>query len=49
MREVAGLDPSTVRVALSNTFGAWASHVAALDLEGLARVVDLASGSRVST
>ena len=47
MREVAGLDPSTVRVALSNTFGAWASHVAALDLDGLARVVDRAGGLRV--
>ena len=46
-REVAGLDPATVRVALSNTFGAWASHVAAMDLEGLARVVDRAGGLRV--
>ena len=46
-REIAGLDPATVRVALSNTFGAWASHVAALDLEGLARVVDRAGGLRV--
>jgi LytR cell envelope-related transcriptional attenuator len=46
-REVAGLDPATIRVALSNTFGAWASHVATLDLEGLAGVVDRAGGLRV--
>ena len=46
-REVADLDPSTVRVALSNTFGAWASHVAALDLDGLAQIVDRAGGLRV--
>jgi LytR cell envelope-related transcriptional attenuator len=46
-REVAGLDAGTIRVALSNTFGAWASHVAALDLEGLASVVDRAGGLRV--
>ncbi|HWL90001.1 MAG TPA: hypothetical protein VNP90_01440, partial [Actinomycetota bacterium] len=26
--EVAGLDAETVRVAVSNTFGAWAEHVA---------------------
>ncbi|HEX5937159.1 MAG TPA: LytR C-terminal domain-containing protein [Actinomycetota bacterium] len=45
--EVAGLDPTTIRVALSNTFGAWASHVARFDLDGLARVVDRAGGLRV--
>jgi LytR cell envelope-related transcriptional attenuator len=46
-REVASLDPATIRVALSNTFGAWASHVAVLDLAGLARAVDRAGGLRV--
>jgi LytR cell envelope-related transcriptional attenuator len=45
--EVAGLGAETVRIAVSNTFGAWAEHVAVLDLEGLAGVVDRAGGLRV--
>jgi LytR cell envelope-related transcriptional attenuator len=45
--EVAALDPEAVRVAVSNTFGAWAEHVAVLDLEGLAAVVDRGGGLRV--
>jgi hypothetical protein len=44
---VAGLGAETVRIAVSNTFGAWAEHVAVLDLEGLAGVVDRAGGLRV--
>jgi hypothetical protein len=45
--EVAGLDSETIRIAISNTFGAWAKHVAVLDLEGLTDVVDRAGGLRV--
>lgn len=45
--DVAALDPETVRVAVSNTFGAWAEHVAVLDLEGLASIVDRGNGIRV--
>jgi hypothetical protein len=45
--DVAGLDAETVRVAVSNTFGAWARHVAVMDLEGLADVVDRVKGIRV--
>ena len=45
--EVASLDPEAVRVAVSNTFGAWAEHVAVLDLEGLAAVVDRGGDLRV--
>jgi hypothetical protein len=45
--EVAGLDAETVRVAVSNTFGAWAEHVAVMDLDGLASVVDRGEGIRV--
>jgi len=45
--EVPTLDPEGVRVAVSNTFGAWAGHVAVLDLEGLAAVVDRGNGLRV--
>ena len=45
--EVAGLGAETVRVALSNTFGAWADHVAVLDLNGFSSVVDRAKGIRV--
>jgi hypothetical protein len=45
--EVAGLGVETVRVAVSNTFGAWAEHIAVLDLEGLASVVDRGKGIRV--
>jgi len=45
--DVAGLDAETVRVAVSNTFGAWAEHVAVLDLGGLASVVDRGKGIRV--
>ncbi len=45
--DVAGLGVETIRVALSNTFGAWAKHVAVLDLEGLASVVDRGKGIRV--
>ena len=45
--EVAGLDAETVRVAVSNTFGAWAEHVAIMDLEGLSTVVDRGKGIRV--
>ena len=45
--EVASLDPEAVRVAVSNTFGAWAAHVAVLDLEGLAAVVDRGGDLRV--
>jgi LytR cell envelope-related transcriptional attenuator len=46
-QEVASLDPEAVRVAVSNTFGAWAEHVAVLDLEGLAAVVDHEGDLRV--
>ena len=46
--EVAALDAETVRVALSNTFGTWAEHVAVLDLEGLSAVVDRAHGLEVN-
>jgi hypothetical protein len=45
--EVAALDPQAVRVAVSNTFGAWAAHVAVFDLEGLAAVVDRGGELRV--
>jgi hypothetical protein len=45
--DVAHLGAETVRVAVSNTFGAWAQHVAVLDLEGLASVVDRGKGIRV--
>jgi LytR cell envelope-related transcriptional attenuator len=45
--QVAGLDAETVRVAVSNTFGAWAEHVAVLGLDGLAAVVDRDDGLRV--
>jgi LytR cell envelope-related transcriptional attenuator/cell envelope-related transcriptional attenuator-like protein len=45
--EVAGLDAQTVRVAVSNTFGAWAEHVAVVDLEGLSSIVDRVKGIRV--
>jgi hypothetical protein len=45
--DVAGLGAETVRVALSNTFGAWAEHVAVMDLEGLSDVVDRGAGIRV--
>ncbi len=45
--EVAGLGAETVRVAVSNTFGAWAEHVAVLDLQGLSSVVDRGTGIRV--
>jgi hypothetical protein len=45
--QVAGLDAESVRVAVSNTFGAWAEHVAVLGLEGLAAVVDRGDGLRV--
>jgi hypothetical protein len=45
--EVDGQDAETVRVAVSNTFGAWADHVAVMDLEGLADVVDREKGIRV--
>ncbi len=45
--DVADLDPEAVRVAVSNTFGAWAEHVAVLDLEGLAAVVDRGGALRV--
>jgi hypothetical protein len=45
--EVAGLDPEAVRVSISNTFGTWAEHVAVLDLEGLAAVVDRGGDLRV--
>jgi hypothetical protein len=46
--DVAGLGAETVRVAVSNTFGAWAEHVAVLDLDGLASVVDRGKGIRVA-
>jgi LytR cell envelope-related transcriptional attenuator len=45
--EVAGLDPEAVRIAVSNTFGAWAEHVAVVDLDGLAAAVDRSEGIRV--
>ena len=45
--QVAGLGSETVRIAVSNTFGAWAEHVAVLDLEGLADVVERGGGLRV--
>jgi hypothetical protein len=45
--EVADLDADTVRVAVSNTFGAWAEHVAVLGLDGLSAVVDRGGGLRV--
>ena len=45
--DVAGLGAETVRVAVSNTFGAWAEHVAVLNLDGLASVVDRGKGIRV--
>ncbi|MGI8616260.1 MAG: LCP family protein, partial [Actinomycetota bacterium] len=45
--EVADLDADTVRVAVSNTFGAWAEHVAVVDLDGLAAMVDRGKGIRV--
>jgi hypothetical protein len=45
--QVAGLDAESVRVAVCNTFGAWADHVAVLGLDGLAAVVDRGGGLRV--
>jgi hypothetical protein len=46
--DVAGLDAETVRIAVSNTFGAWAEHVAVMDLEGLSAIVDRGEGLRVN-
>jgi LytR cell envelope-related transcriptional attenuator len=45
--DVAELDPESVRIAVSNTFGAWAKHVAVMDLDGLAALVDRGEGLRV--
>lgn len=45
--QVAGLEPRTMRVAVSNAFGVWAGHYAVLDLEGLAAAVDRAGGIEV--
>ena len=45
--EVAGMDAETVRIAVSNTFGAWARHIAVMDMDGLAAVVDRGEGLRV--
>jgi hypothetical protein len=45
--QVADLDAETVRVAVSNTFGVWAGHVAVLGLDGLSAVVDRGDGLRV--
>ena len=46
-KEVAELDGTSMRVAISNTFGVWAKDFAVLDLEGLAAAVDRAGGIRV--
>lgn len=45
--DVAELDTESVRVAVSNTFGAWAKHVAVMDLTGLSALVDRGEGVRV--
>jgi hypothetical protein len=45
--QLARLSGETVRVALSNTFGAWAEQVAVLDLDGLAAAVERSGGVRV--
>jgi hypothetical protein len=45
--DVADLNGETVRVAVSNTFGAWAGHFAVVDLDGLATAVDRDGGLRV--
>jgi hypothetical protein len=45
--DVADLDGGTVRVSVSNTFGAWARHFAVVDLSGLAAAVDRGGGLRV--
>ena len=46
-RDVMALDAEAVRVAVSNTFGAWAGHVVVLDLDGLAAAVERSGGLRV--
>ena len=45
--DVAGLGAETVRVAVSNTFGARADHVAVMDLEGLSDEVARGEGIRL--
>jgi hypothetical protein len=45
--DVARLGGETLRVAVSNTFGAWAEHYAVLDLDALAAAVDRGGDVRV--
>jgi hypothetical protein len=45
--DVAGLGAETVRVAVSNTLGVWAEHVAVLDLGELSGAVDRGGDLRV--
>jgi LytR cell envelope-related transcriptional attenuator/LytR_cpsA_psr family len=44
---VAQFGGDSVRLAVANTFGAWAKHFARVDLEGLAAAVDRTGGVRV--
>jgi LytR cell envelope-related transcriptional attenuator/LytR_cpsA_psr family len=46
--EVAGLQARTMRVAISNAFGVWASHYAVLRLDGLVAAVDRSGGIEVA-
>jgi hypothetical protein len=47
VQDAASLPGSSLRVAVSNAFGAWASHFAVLELDGLASAVDRAGGITV--
>jgi hypothetical protein len=44
---VAQLKGDSVRLAVANTFGAWAKHFARFDIDGLAAAVDRTGGIRV--
>jgi len=44
---VAQLGGDSIRLAVANTFGAWAKHFATMDLEGVAAAVDRTGGVRV--
>jgi hypothetical protein len=45
--ELRALPASSVQVGMSNMLGAWMTHVAVMDLDGLAAVVDRAGGITV--
>ena len=47
LAELVDLDDQTMRVAVSNTFGVWATRFAVLDIDGLTSVIDRSGGLRV--